>query len=74
MSDLVFLVAMGAAIYNGAPSWAIILSTAILVGIHMILAAMTEVGREADRQVADLKSQLKALREPPKAVSDYGDY
>ncbi len=73
MRDLVFLVALGAAIYEGAPKWALILGGAILVGVHMILGAMTEMGREADRQIADIKSQLRALRDAP-AISAYDDY
>lgn len=68
-----FLVALGAAIYKGAPSWAVILVGAVLVGIRSILAAMTSVGREADRQIADLKSQLRTLRDPP-TPSAYDDY
>lgn len=74
MSDLVFLVALGAAIYTGAPKWALIIGSAILIGVHMILAALVEGGREADRQIADIRSQLRELRDPSKPRSAYDDY
>lgn len=71
--DWVFLGALVAGLYEGAPKWALLLGAAILAGVHSILGAMTEVGREADRQIADLKSQLSALRASPgpRAYDDY---